>query len=109
MEKRKILSICSEYCCGCGLCRSVNDVQFTTDEKGFDYPLLSEKDADFCKNVCPSGGMALKNADGSIWGIIKESYLGWSSDEEIRFQASSGGVITSLLLSLQEMKKAVRL
>ena len=97
MKCKKDILDYAEFCTGCGLCHSVNDVQFKFDEKEFIYPELRDKDADLCKVVCPAFGNALKNyQDGSIWGTIKVSYLGWSSDEDIRFKASSGGVTTAL-------------
>lgn len=100
---RKELLTLSEYCSGCGLCKSLNGVNFYTNEKGFVYPHLSDNDYDLCKYVCPASGYALKRyADGSIWGAIKTSWLGWSTDEDIRFKASSGGVITSLCIYLIE-------
>lgn len=96
-----ILKVCTEYCTGCGLCHSVSGVSFTTDEKGFKYPALSNKEIPLLKQVCPAAGNALNNySDGSIWGTVKQAYLGYSTDEDIRFKASSGGVITAICLYL---------
>ena len=101
MSRNNFLNICRDYCTGCGLCKSVASVQFYSYDKGFLYPILSEKDVDFCKHVCPASGKALKNyQDGSIWGRMKSCWLGWSANENIRFKASSGGVITSLCIYL---------
>lgn len=97
----KFLRICSDFCTGCGLCHSVADVSFSTDEKGFKTPVLSEKEIPLLKQVCPSAGNALNNySDGSIWGVVKNAYLGNAVDEDVRFKASSGGVITALCLYL---------
>ena len=50
-------------------------------------------------------GRALKNyTDGSIWGKFKSCWLGWSSNEDIRFKASSGGITTALSIYLLEKK-----
>ena len=96
-----IIKVCTEFCTGCGLCHSLSDVQFESDEKGFLCPKLSDKETALLEKVCPAAGNALNNfSDGSIWGTVKHAYLGNASDEDIRFKASSGGVITALCLYL---------
>ena len=103
MKELSRTTIYTEYCTGCGLCHSVWGVEFQVDEKGFKYPNLKEEHASCCKITCPSSGNALKNyQDGTIWGAMKKSYLGWSSDDQIRFKASSGGVTTVLCIYLLE-------
>ena len=103
MKDNQKLTLLKEYCTGCGLCHSLRGVQFEQDERGFNMPCLNEDDLDVCMKVCPSAGNALnKYQDGSIWGMIKHSYLGWSKDESIRFSASSGGVTTTLCIYLLE-------
>lgn len=105
MNDDKVIKICSGFCTGCGLCSSVADVRMELNEKGFLQPLLKKDHIELCKNVCPSMGRALKDyADGSIWGAFKSCWLGWSSNDEIRFKASSGGVITALSVYLLEKK-----
>lgn len=90
-----------EYCTGCGLCSSVKGVKMSNNDSGFLYPELNDMHIEFCNQVCPSGGNALKNyQDGTIWGVMQSSYLGWSSDKNVRLQSSSGGVITSLCIYL---------
>ncbi|MDO5765332.1 MAG: Coenzyme F420 hydrogenase/dehydrogenase, beta subunit C-terminal domain [Elusimicrobiales bacterium] len=101
MKKKKILNVCSEYCSGCGLCGSVLDVDFKTDTKGFIYPELNQSSIDLCSKVCPASGYALNNySDGTIFGKVLMSQLGWSCDNDVRHQASSGGVLTSICLYL---------
>lgn len=101
----KFLQVCTDFCTGCGLCHSVAGVPFTTNEKGFKTPTLSEKEIPLLKKVCPAAGNALNNySDGSIWGVVRKAYLGYASDEDIRFKASSGGVITALCLYLIDKK-----
>lgn len=95
------VKIVTDYCTGCGLCHSLADVNFTTDSKGFKCPVLSEKEVPLLKQVCPAAGNALNNySDGSIWGKVKHAYLGHATDADVRFKASSGGVITALCLFL---------
>lgn len=103
MNTNKVLTIAHEYCTGCGLCKSVNDTSFEKGVKGFEYPILVQKDSELCKTVCPSLGAALKeHSDGTIWGKLYSSWLGWSSDDSVRHAASSGGVLTSLCIYLLE-------
>ncbi len=101
----KFLQVCTDFCTGCGLCHSVAGVPFTTDEKGFKYPTLSDKETPLLETICPAAGNALNNySDGSIWGCVKKAYLGNANDEDVRFKASSGGVITALCLYLIDKK-----
>ncbi len=95
-----------EYCTGCGLCKAVNDVNFEIDDKGFNIPILKEKDRELCSTVC----LASKNASKriyskNIWGDFNSVFLGWSNNKEIRENASSGGVLTSLCCYLLESGK----
>lgn len=100
MSKRKLFT---EYCTGCGLCKSVRGTTFNENEKGYIEPILYEKDELFCSKVCPASGYALKNyQNGTIWGVYKSCALGWSTDEKVRKGASSGGVLTSICCYLLE-------
>lgn len=86
-----------EYCTGCGLCHSAYGMEMYGDGNGYLHPVLSDRDAESIKRICPAGGAATEYMDdGNIWGRNKAVYLGWSSDADIRKMASSGGVLTSL-------------
>ena len=101
MKKNNLRNTLKEYCTGCGLCKAVNGVIINVDKKGFGSPQLSDKDLHLCSLVCPASGFATRNyLDGTIWGKYKRSVLAWSNDEDIRFRASSGGIITALCLFL---------
>jgi len=84
------------YCTGCGLCKSVLNTKFVQDEKGYPYPLLNDTDKDFCEKVCPVSGQAFSLQDDIIWGKNECVYLSWSTDDKVRNDASSGGVLTAL-------------
>ena len=84
-----------EYCTGCGLCKSIRYRQFIEKNDGFEYPLLLSEDLSFCSKMCPAGGRTPFKSN-SMWGNISQVWLGWSTDNEIRNVASSGGVLTSL-------------
>ncbi len=99
----KKLKLFTEYCTGCGLCKSVRGTAFNVNDKGYIEPILNKKDEAFCAKVCPASGHALKKyQDGTIWGTYKSCNLGWSADEKIRKGSSSGGVLTSICCYLLE-------
>lgn len=103
MRTSNLVETCREYCTGCGLCGSVLGKQFSEDDKHFIYPDLTEDDYDFCALVCPAAGTAVNQyATGTIFGKISSCCLGWSSEESIRFSASSGGVTTAACVYLLE-------
>lgn len=92
-----------EFCTGCGLCQSVCDVQFTTDDKGYKIPDLSNEDVKFCSKVCPASGNASKYMSrNTVWGNYITAKAGWAEDGNIRNMASSGGVLTALCCYLLE-------
>ncbi len=90
-----------KYCTGCGLCHSEKAVKFCNDEKGFIRP--ESFDDEFFLKYCPAGGAYVRQSS-NIWGDFKKVYLGYSLDETIRNNASSGGVLTELALYLIENK-----
>lgn len=96
----------SEFCSGCGLCISQNKAQWEKNNKGFLTAVSKENDFNtFCDKVCPASGIQCRELEkGSVWGRNTGVYLSHSTDVYIRFQASSGGVLTSLCLFLLENK-----
>ncbi|MBP3414494.1 MAG: Coenzyme F420 hydrogenase/dehydrogenase, beta subunit C-terminal domain [Clostridia bacterium] len=102
-NNKNLLDTCRDYCTGCGLCGSVLNKPFHSDEKGFLYPALEEADRDFCSDVCPAAGKAVNSySDGTIFGKIISCRLGWANDESLRFKASSGGVLSAVCIYLLE-------
>lgn len=96
----------AEYCTGCGLCKSVCNVNFFFDDKGYSIPQFSNKEQiQFCEKVCPAAGVSSKkmNTD-QIWGQSERVYMGWSGDPKIREKASSGGILSSLCCYLLNEK-----
>lgn len=93
----------SEYCTGCGLCENAENVSFTKHD-GFPFPTeLTKKQVDFCEKVCPVNGINYnRRVDNKLWGPDFGVYKGWSLDNEIRYKAASGGVITALSCFLVE-------
>ena len=91
-----------KLCSGCGLCAE-QGVKFLENEKGFLVPELHEENLEFCKQVCPASYRAgLHTEASSVWGHSEAVYLGYSTDDDIRFKASSGGVTTATAIYLLE-------
>ena len=100
-----------ELCLGCGLCESIltgGKCKMAISEKGFYIPELTSvptKDEErIIRQLCPGIHVEAKSNKGA-WGSMKAIAEAWSSDEQIRFKAASGGVVSSLALYLLEKKK----
>lgn len=92
-----------DYCVGCGLCHAMSKAELKPDEKGFLHP--ESGDEEWLTQICPAAGKHIQLLEkNTIWGRVKDTYVGWSSDESIREQASSGGCLTSLCIYLLESK-----
>lgn len=92
-----------EYCTGCGLCHSEEGINFKTDKRGYSIPRLEDKDISFCMEMCPASGKASKYMNKErIWGNYINVYEGWSTNEYIRKNSSSGGILTAVSCYLLE-------
>lgn len=100
---KKGVEFFKKYCTGCGLCHSVYRTEFNY-ENGFYWPNLNGGNLEFCESFCPSSGKYSKNLSGEIFGKYKNIYSGWSNRKDIRFKASSGGVITEICCYLLNNK-----
>lgn len=104
----------SGLCTGCGLCASIapDKVRINIDAEGYlrpqeTQPLSPQELAEF-KRACPGILLKHERTDGrydKVWGPIVESRTGYSLSPDVRYQGSSGGVISSLLIYLLETKK----
>ena len=98
----------NDLCAGCGLCSSVfSEVSLEYNSKGYIRPTdvkLSEKEDKLFQSFCP--GYSIKHELGSVkdyvWGSQEDVVLAYSENKEVRHSASSGGVITAMLLFLLE-------
>ena len=82
-------------CCGCTACMHVCPVKciaMQEDEEGFLYPVIEEEKCIHChkcEKVCP-----IPNTDDL--NTKTETFVGYSRDEAIRKQSSSGGIFSVL-------------
>lgn len=80
-------------CFGCGVCAAAcpkTTISIKLNQNGFYEPQVDENrciDCAICRNVCSfiNPGLSLENPEAA-------SYASWSNDDNIRLQASSGGV-----------------
>ena len=93
-----------EFCTGCGLCKSVLNAKEFKDDKRFPKFKIDKDNIEFFSNVCPAAGESAK-LNNSIWGGYKNYYYGYSKNDVIRHQASSGGILTSIAMYLIKSKK----
>ena len=97
--------VIKKYCCGCMLCETLGIAELERTEKGYYSPVNG--DIKLLKKICPCYGEQISGMDTSqIWGKYKEVYYGWSTDSDIRYKASSGGVLTEIACYLLEEHKA---
>lgn len=97
-----------DLCIGCGLCEAVLGKEFCSmelNDKGFYEPIVKEvldkKESKLLKSVCPGIHVETTPNKGA-WGSMKSICEAWAADKAIRHKAASGGVVTSLAISLLE-------
>ena len=103
MNSVKEKRIIQEYCCGCGLCKSIYGINFKVSD-GFYQPVIDDKYSEQLRKICPSITAPKRNKEG-LYGVYLESYLGYSLNPDIRKKGSSGGILTSLAIMLLEQGK----
>lgn len=84
-------------CTGCGLCLSFcpkKCIQYKENEEGFFYPSINQEiciDCGLCAKNCP----VLNDFENKRKDVI-ESYYGWSNNDSIRYNSSSGGIFSEI-------------
>ncbi|MDO6563785.1 Coenzyme F420 hydrogenase/dehydrogenase, beta subunit C-terminal domain [Amphritea sp. 1_MG-2023] len=108
--KQRLYRIVQEgLCTGCGLCQSIagpESIQVRTQPTGYKRPAvvgnLSDAVVDRIYQVCPGIKVSLdKHVNQTIdqdliWGQNLHSVMAWAGQPEVRFKASTGGVMTGL-------------
>ena len=107
-------------CIGCGLCQSItgkDSIEISMSSKGRLEPHELKKipSETFNKilNVCPGvivEGLPKEQVDKKakhdlVWGYYLSLFYAWSTDEKIRFESSTGGLLNGLSLYLLESRK----
>lgn len=108
-------------CTGCGACAGICSAEcltMTLESDGVYRPDKAEDraciDCGKCARVCPGVDWGLPEADKIIYpgtifrdalGRLVSCYAGFASDETIRVNSSSGGIVTAILVDLLERGK----
>jgi len=106
----------ADLCCGCGLCASIagpSNVKVEINTAGFFRPNVLRHDLETwqeIKEVCPGirvsqGGNLNASGEERIWGPTLSVWTGHATDDTVRYRASSGGILSSLLIYLLETKQ----
>lgn len=121
MTHNKIIAGCNintiaknGLCVGCGTCISMcpkNSISMAADEnKGIYIPevdLSRCNDCGICYNVCPGHGTDFDKLNIKLFGKTPKNilignylhcYIGYSADDNIRYNSASGGLVTQVLL-----------
>jgi coenzyme F420 hydrogenase subunit beta len=103
-----------ELCTGCGTCTSFCPenaiVMVINQRKGIYIPIIDKikcNKCGLCFIVCPGHSVDFKQLNTAIFGKQPEDnllgnhlncYTGYASDHDIRYNGSSGGIVTALLI-----------
>ncbi|OQX22365.1 MAG: hypothetical protein BWK75_00925 [Candidatus Altiarchaeales archaeon A3] len=106
----------TQKCCGCGTCAGicpVGAIDMKINERGFYIPNIDKKkctNCGLCSKLCSQINEITnfnelnkfvfgKVSDDKIIGNNINCYVGCSTDENLRFEASSGGMVSQILIS----------
>jgi len=107
-------------CIGCGLCQSIagkDKIEVSMSPKGRLEPKevtkISPEIFDKILKVCPGvivEGLPKEQVDTNtshnlVWGYYLSLCYAWSTDEKVRFESSTGGLLNGLSIYLLESKK----
>lgn len=101
-------------CSGCGLCAGIGSIDqpaivMRESDQGYRRPVavapLEAAQAELIDAACPGANIRHTPEDFEaeyhpIWGPLIEARLGWSSDADLRQNASSGGGLSAILTHL---------
>ncbi len=110
-------------CLGCGMCKDIcpSNAISIENRKGQYLPVISDiicnnkRGCHRCYDICPGLGCDLNERSYRLFttmnvkndvlaGRYINCYTGYSTDEELRYHSSSGGMLTQLLIWLLEKK-----
>lgn len=99
----------SNLCLGCGACANLPGVEMELNERGFARPsrpqVAQSAPQPNLEAIC-SGYSVEQDAAGrsydDVWGPILDIWTGNSTDAEVRYRGSSGGVLSQIAIYLLE-------
>jgi coenzyme F420 hydrogenase subunit beta len=102
-----------KLCSGCGLCSALapGKIEMQLSESGYLRPTqkepLSQEEEKTFTQICPGGRIVQQSTEGRddlLWGPLLTVRTGSANDNSLRHHASSGGVLSALLLYLLDSK-----
>lgn len=111
------LQVIKPLCNGCGICAAIcpqDAIAMQRDCQGLYTPRINRLKCSrcmLCARCCPAvptcfidkqSNQILDISDEHLLGPCLRAYAGYSTSEDIRYKAASGGIVTSLLLSALE-------
>jgi len=114
-NKNKISQVVKDnLCTGCGTCYAMCPKEAISieinEKKGIYEPVIDESKCNncgICMKVCPGHEVDFEQLNSEIFGKEPEDilignylncYIGYSTDYDIRYNSSSGGLVTQLLI-----------
>ena len=106
--------ISNNKCSGCGICAGIcptGALKMKINANGFYRPIINKdkcNDCGLCLNVCPVHNKAKSinaRSNDKIFGSYTNIYGGWLKNEQLRKDASSGGIARGLAFHLLNEKK----
>lgn len=107
-------TISKELCTGCGTCLSMcpnGSINMNLDKRKGSYIFQIDKDkcnnCGMCHKICPGHEIDFKMLNMQMFGKEPENrlignylncYVGYANDYNIRYECSSGGLVTSILI-----------
>lgn len=116
--KNILYTVQNNLCTGCGVCEGAcpNKAISMTVENGRFVPQIDEnlcihdKGCHRCYDVCPGVGCELADLSNKLYneatnedvlvGKYEQCFVGHSTDKDLRYHASSGGMVTQMLIWL---------
>lgn len=115
MTNNKIIQIIkNDLCVGCGtcvaLCKEEAIKLVINEKKGVFLPLINKKkckNCSVCFNICPGHEVDFKQLNNKIYGKEPKNnflgnylkcFIGYSNNKNLRYNCSSGGIITQILI-----------
>lgn len=108
----------NDLCHRCGSCIGICPTNVLSKDKN-EFPVVKNlsacTDCDLCVRVCPGDEFSAPSIAKELFGqapeiynthgAFKEANISYAVDKDIRYQSSSGGLVTGLLLSMLERKE----
>lgn len=86
-------------CCGCFSCYNIcpkDAIEMLEDKEGFKYPVINKEkciNCGLCEKACPCLHPNTKN---KLENEFPKVFAGWSKDEYVRLDSTSGGIFSEL-------------